>query len=395
MTYRELLELYKEGKLDENSRREVESEIEKQDAISEYLFEESKIPLLDELDEAETASETEAHEKFISYVQKSIRRAFVKAGIITGAAVLAVVLLVIFVLPDFVSLFYYSPAKIIEEEYSINQMSLDMAVYSDVFMPGCYRDCVSAEKLGYGKYRITILQISSPDGVFKNVNGIIERNKLVLYDSNVLKHPAGNAFLPTGKMENVYLDGETNAPMGINGTKEAAYNEIDKLNENQYYRVFVTLEEMMAYEDFYKWFTSLDVSDINLWCAVGVCDENGMIIPENMGFNVTPSGICFEWDKEKYPYLSLLDYNGDAYALENAGDGEIMKTHFISTLSYLRDNDDIVKLMTTANFNFDGIIESVKKDGLNIYGFYITAEKEDILKLREQQEVAYIGTEAL
>ncbi len=394
MTYRELLELYKDGKLDENRKREIEAEIEKQDAISEYLFEESKIPELDDLGATESKAETEADEKFISYVQKSIRKAFIKAGTVTGAVVLAIVLLVIFVLPDFVSLFYYSPAKIIDEEYMLNQMSLDMAVYSDVFMPGYYRDSVITEDLGYGKYRIRIVQTSSVDGIFKNVNGIIERNNLVFYDSNALKQPVGNAFLPVGKTwEYAYLDGETNALIGINGTKKDAYNEIDKLNENQYYRVFVTLEKLMAYEDFYKWFTSLDVSDISLWCAVGACDENGMIISENMGFNVTPNGNCFRWDKEKYPHLSLLD--ADSGALKDTGDCEIMKAHFISELSYLRDNDGILKLMKNSDTDFDSIIESVEKDGLNIYGFFVVAQKEDILKLRGQSEISYIGTENL
>ena len=72
-----------------------------------------------------------------------------------------------------------------------------------------------------------------------------------------------------------------------------------------------------------------------------------------------------------------------------------MKTHFVSMLSYLRDNDDIVKMMNTGDVDFDSIIESVKKDGLNIYGFFVVAQKADILKLREQPEVTYIGTEAL
>lgn len=160
MTYRELLELYKSGKLDETRKKEIETEIEKQDAINEYLFEESKIPGLDDLGDTEPTAETEADEKLISYVQKSIRKAFIKAGTVMGAIVLAIVLFVIFVLPDFVSLFYYSPAKIIEEEYSMNQITLDMAVYTDMFMPGDYRDAVIAEDLGYGKYRIKYGSIS-------------------------------------------------------------------------------------------------------------------------------------------------------------------------------------------------------------------------------------------
>ena len=393
MTYRKLLELYKEGKLDENRRKEVESEIEKQDAISEYLFEESKIPLLDELDEAETASEIEAHEKFISYVQKSIRRAFIKAGIITGAAVLAVVLLVIFVLPDFVSLFYYSPAKIIEEEYSINQMTLDMAVYTDMFMPGNYRDAVIAEDLGYGKYRIKIWQHQSVDGKFENVDGIIERNRLILYDSDSLKLPNFNIFVPgRERMNSLAVDGETGELLGLNGTKAQADKAIEELDESKYYKVYVTFKDMMEYEKFYSWYEEADISGYYLWCAVGACNEEGMIISPNMGFNIMPGGTCFRWDKEKYPYLSLTDLDG---VVEDTGNGEIMKTHFISMLSYLRDNDDIVKMMNTGDVDFDSIIESVEKDGLNIYGFFVAAQKEDILKLREQQEISYIATETL
>lgn len=39
MTYRELLKLYQEGKLDKAQTDEVEHAIEKQEAISEYLYE--------------------------------------------------------------------------------------------------------------------------------------------------------------------------------------------------------------------------------------------------------------------------------------------------------------------------------------------------------------------
>lgn len=393
MTYRELLELYKSGKLDENRKKEIEADIEKQDAIGEYLFDESKIPGLNDLGTAESSTETEGDEKFISYVQKTIRKAFIKAGTVTGAVVLAIILFVIFVLPDFVSLFYYSPSKIIEDEYSINQMTLDMAVYTDMFMPGNYRDTVIAEDLGYGKYRVKILQQHSIDGRFNNVDGVIERDKLILYDSDSLKRPNFNVFLPGREIiGSVAIDGDTGELIGLNGTRKEADKAIEELDESKYYRVYVTLKEMMAYEKFYSWYDETDISGYYLWCAVGACDETGMIISPNMGFNVVPGGTCFRWDKEKYPYLSLTDLDG---VVEDAGNSEIMKTHFISMLSYLRDNDDIVKMMNTGDVDFDGIIESVEKDGLNIYGFFVVAQKKDILKLREQPEITYIGTENL
>ena len=38
MTYRELLKLYKQGKLEDSTKKQIEAEIEKQDAISEFLM---------------------------------------------------------------------------------------------------------------------------------------------------------------------------------------------------------------------------------------------------------------------------------------------------------------------------------------------------------------------
>ena len=53
MTYRELLHLYKQGKLDTEKKKQIEAEIEKQDAISEFLYEEGEIPDFSDLKNGE------------------------------------------------------------------------------------------------------------------------------------------------------------------------------------------------------------------------------------------------------------------------------------------------------------------------------------------------------
>lgn len=50
MTYHELIALYKQNNLDEQKKKEVESDIEKQEAISEYLFDREDTGMEDELD---------------------------------------------------------------------------------------------------------------------------------------------------------------------------------------------------------------------------------------------------------------------------------------------------------------------------------------------------------
>ena len=49
MTYRELLEQYKNGQLKDSEKERVEADIERQDAISEYLYENGSIPDFDDL----------------------------------------------------------------------------------------------------------------------------------------------------------------------------------------------------------------------------------------------------------------------------------------------------------------------------------------------------------
>ena len=88
MTYRELLKLYQEGKLDKAQTDEVEHAIEKQEAISEYLYEKEEIPGLEVLQGQEkeevfvqgNGAESEEEQRFVKMIQKTIRRTFLKMG---------------------------------------------------------------------------------------------------------------------------------------------------------------------------------------------------------------------------------------------------------------------------------------------------------------------------
>ena len=81
MTYRELLKLYQEGKLDKAQTDEVEHAIEKQEAISEYLYEKEEIPGLEVLQGQEKEevfvqgndAESEEEQRFVKMIQKTIR----------------------------------------------------------------------------------------------------------------------------------------------------------------------------------------------------------------------------------------------------------------------------------------------------------------------------------
>ena len=162
MTYRELLELYKAGELELEQRKRIEKDIEKQEAISDYLYEQEGIPGLEDVFKEEQNSsvfadgrqtetgkekaEADAQEQkardqrrknrrsiqeedidteFITMINRSIRRAFRRLGLTVLALAFALILFVQFCFPTIVSCFYYNPAENIgNKDYTINKMSI-------------------------------------------------------------------------------------------------------------------------------------------------------------------------------------------------------------------------------------------------------------------------------
>ncbi len=397
MTYREILKLYKQGKLEEEKQKEVEADIEKQNAISEYLFEEDTIPGMEfrEENNEEEGVEAEQDNYFLKMINRSIKRAFIKMGVTIGAVVLIIVLMIVFALPGFVSLFYYDPGKVIGENQSngrkTNQISMDMAVYTELFVPGYYRSRVEVDDLGYGKYDICIKQETSINGVFTDLSGKINKNNMILYDTNVIKRPVQNVFMRTEGTEGLPFTSYANEESGEMeyggpaGTAEEAKAELQKLDDKDYYIAYVTLDKVTDYEEFMKWFETMELSDP--WCSVYLEDEYGTLPTYNIGFMTYTDSYSMCYDEKEYPGLAYPDI---PYKVP---DKEEAKTHFLSILKYMSQQKRFLKMMgEEMSVDYNRMIELVKKDGLQLNGFAIVADKAELLALAEEEKAIYIYT---
>lgn len=378
MTYRELLNLYKKGELDEQTAAEVQAAIERQDAIGEYLFEEAEIPSL-EGGEADLPPVQE-DPAFVKLVQQSIRRAFWKLGVSVCAVVLAGALLAVFVLPRVVDVFYYDPTEVVgtdpeNPDLETGRMSLDLAVWTEAFAPGAYRDQAIVTPRGYGRYDFYIPQSISMTHGFTTLGGALNRNRLTLFDPNVLRRPVGNAFV---------LPGEEDSGAFVD--REAAFASIDELAEDTWYQGYVSLSEIMDYEDFMKWYDSLEMGGHGLWCAVALGEEAYAPI---VGFYPTMGGYVLNWDRETYPMLRTTGDDWDRMDQEEAA-----ATHFTSMVRYLQDHPQFGEMMghDINAYWVEQLLESVEQDGLQIYGFSITATKENFEALRQNPNVNYLYT---
>lgn len=411
MKYSELIELYKKNELPEQQREQIEYDIERQEAIAEYLFEK------DETAAFELADDTDFGEAdFTEKTNKSINRKFVKAGVLSAAAAVVVILFIVFALPNIVSCFYYNPAKeITSNEASVssaafNQMGTDLGVFTELTMPGYFRDTVNAHSNGYGSYDIEIQQWFAHSGTsFNNVSGKLVRNKLVLYDTNILKAPPQNYFawgnleantdVSLRKLDAGEYPGTTEPEKPFTERETSAQILKEFLSDNKQYLGYVSLDRLMDYNDFIDFIYENEFSDV--WCGVVTprdtdFDRAGSIpkiADSYLGFICKPGASREHAVLDKYPTLFTGLDNAEALT-----DEDFAKQHFLSMLKYLRDNKrgfSVVSQVTSGIYDLDSAIAYVEENGLKIHGFTITATKEELLKINDMKEVYAIETQEM
>lgn len=395
MKYRKLLELYKAGQLTEAQSRTIEDDIEKQEAISEYLAE-AEEALEIELPEI---SEDSSAADFAKEIQRSIRKAFLKLGIVILSLTLIITLFIQFALPDIVSSFYYQPDQIIgKTEFSeTNRISSDIAVYTELAIPGYQRDTVRVTDRGYGNYDITINQTSTLTNRFSDLSGKIEKGKLTLYSNSFLRPPAVNTFGwfdanrtdESSKFSAKKKLSEILPAADVKNDRSISRDEVSKMNSGDLYLAYITLDRQMPYEDFIRWTTEHISYTGNLWCAPRT---SGSDYPANLGFYYNPSSSQdLSWDHKAYPNLFTWDTGSDMTDTDvdalrdKMGTEDFMKTHFTSMLRYIADNDEFRGLLDSASLEIstdcNQAAEYVEKNGLLIYGFAAVVKKEDAQRI--------------
>ncbi len=388
MKYSELLKLYKAGQLDKDQTEKVESDIERQQSISEFLFDEEQIFEFEET-YVEDESTPQSENNFVDTINKSIRKAFIKMGVVSGTVIIAIVMLIVFVVPNVMNMFYYNPSAVVGETDGIEtmQMSLDMAVYTELFSPKNYRDSVMVEANGYAEYDVYIPQAFYMDGNKNDVAGKIERNKLTLYDTSLLQKPYANAFV-TEQMDLIGGFGGRGAAGDVKNSKELL-KELD----DKYYRAYVSMSDVKTYSELVSWCEANNITPE--WCNICTKQEEGYYFEDMIGFIYASSSTQLSFDEEKYPYLTQFSLSLSNEGEDKAYSKETMETHFTSMLKYMSEQEAFSKMMGMEHDKefYDNLIKNVEENGLNIFGFTVVAQKDEILKISETQDVYYVYTE--
>lgn len=389
MTYKEVLEKYKSGQLSESEALKVKEEIERYNAISEFLFDQE---MESDFDYHMTQNDnTQVEDSDITQaINTSIKKAFIRAGIITGIAAVIIALLIVFAAPHIVSNFYYNPGSNVYEdaETSTNKMTQDMTVYSELQIPELGPNVsVSVDNNGYGKYNTYMLNsITLPDGDIYNNGyaGKITRNHNIWYDPYSLEFASGNTSTFAWD-EAKTLDSSLQS-QGIKGGTSGYPDDSEMY-------AYVTLDKMTSYSDFVSLCDDAGLMENRpIWCAIKTDDKK----IQNYGFFVTPgadrSAMLSEGDN------SLLTWAANSELTEAMmRDEKNAIQHFTSMIDYLVDDEEFLETMESYPDieGYKNAAEYVEKNGIQVYGFMTIVNSKELENLTHNKLIHSIDTKEM
>lgn len=384
MTFRELLEKYRAGQASEEERALVEAELEKSEAIADYLAEQVE-------DELGTA-ETQAPAGEVRHIQKKMNRRLRRTAAWAACIVLAVLLGVRFVASPLVDAMYYRPnahmvgledwEKVeLPEGQNVQVSSLDelsaseaekgsrrpsqdvavdlTALYS-LLVPGETVTDAYAEPKGFGRYTLTVETEAWLTGEEDQRTG-------------PLRAELGGGWVRSRSL----------------GGGEVAPDYLAELPSTSYVAAWVHFPEALNTVQLHQLEEEMDYQSVCfLWAGVRTQEGekwNGM-----MGFPMMDArdrGISPSW--EDYPMFSF-----DQMLLERAV-GVAYEQRFRSLLAYVNDRPEATEALGRDVSRFQEAADYVEANGVRVTGVLVYAEADALLRLWENGDVDKIAIDTV
>ncbi len=397
MTFRELLEKYKEGTLTEEEKLLVEQELEKSEAINDYLSDELEktLGLKSEINyESVEENHVNDNEKIVREIKRTVNRRLAAVVGISVACVLAIILLIQYVISPIASSQYYDPTKKSSGQEFNQDLTYDLKAITEVSMPGYAIDFIyGAEDLGFGEYNLLFKRRDLFTDETETINAKIDKNMRIGTHEQFYPriYTSFNGLLN-------YKEGTDEYDKILEFTKKLSDEDIEHVRElpsTSYISAWVRFSEDLNMKELYKAMDEYKKVDFK-WIAVRTAQNQeeqmmGFLTGLNDGFNSDAV------DEEKYPGFHLVDTmmlipSRDPYEDAMAKRYEM---HFTSLLKYLSDRKVATSALVgnTKNYDYESALNYVEENGINTYGALIYGEANDLLGLWESGLIMLFDTD--
>lgn len=374
MAFRELLEKYRDGTATPAEREAVEQELEKFDALGEYMLEQ-------EPPEAEAGLEPPPGE--LQKIRRSLKRRSLLLVCIAAAAACGVVAAANALEPALSKLLWYDPTEVYTPdsgEYSTQKLDSHIAVMTELLMPEVRMENATIVPQGWGKYALSIWKYDLSSGEQDNVSGSIVRGGVSFanefYNTCILNMFSRSAPGLSAKPE----------PMGVVKDKETARNALAGLPDYIWLEGYVSLGRDWSMEELAAFQEKTEQASERGWLGwVGVrCAPEGTQRIPLAGFQADTSGWILSEVEERYPYYEISAHDGEPLA-------EVWAAHFNALLQYAADHEDFYRRIESNGgrpfMDVKGAQKYVEQNGVNTYGFVYYGTPEDFLRILEEPDI--------
>lgn len=377
MKYKDLLEKYKEGLVSEEEKLIVEQDIEKYEAIEEYLSDIMDDEFVDLTELTNMGKNTDETLKLKKSVNKRLR----KVVFSSVATVLALLFAVFFIISPFIDNLYYNPSKISVGKTD-KDIDFDLKAITELNMPGYTVSTTHVERQRFGTYDIDYFYRNTFNNNDYNVSSKIKRGEIYstkkdIYDSNFIFI---DVQIPN--RERKYIDEQ----------KDEVLNHIKQLNPVSYVSVALTFEDDLTMEELYN--LESKYSNVRfIWTGIRV-DSPDTKTKDSIGIQLNGDGVHLDDDiEEKYKAFTILKWLVDPVGSGNSDKplkAQAYELHYKSLLQYVIDRKEAVNVIERRPWKsefYQSALKYAKNYGVKTYGVLVYAEAKDLIELVENEQV--------
>lgn len=370
MTFRELLEKYRNGSAAPGEREQVEKELEKFDALSEYMLEQ----------DFPQAEQPEAPAGELQKIRRNIkRRSAILVCIAAGVACCAIAAACYFE-PAISKRLWYDPTEVYNpdtEDFSAQKIDSHIAVISELTMPEIRLDSVFVKEQGWGRYDLTLYQWDYSRGENRYSYGTVTRGKVELQHDFFLQNCSASVF-----SRSQYGFREEPSQTGVIRDVESARAILEELPDYILLEAYISLRRDWDMEEFAAFREKIGQTPSGAWIswtAVRTAPEHTQLFPL-AGFRADGDGWILDEADGLYPYYEISLH-------EEAPAAEVLGGHFKALLRYISDHEDFYAEKMDCRIRSQEMLEYVEKNGVNTYGFVCYGAPGDILRILDEPDV--------
>lgn len=380
MNYRELIKRYKEGLVSEEEKRIIEQEIEKYEAIEEYISD--KIDM--DFDDLTFSINNDKNKEEAESIKKSVNRRLRKVVITSVAIVIALVIGIFCIISPIIDSFYYNPAKVSVGSKD-SDINFDLYAFSELNIPGySISSNVNIEKLGFGGYTISFFRrnlfTQEDDYVTTKIKGDIKIND---YTEAILNK--GSDFISVRYPEGMSLE-------QVDRQKSKVVNHIMQLNPVSYVSANLTFEKDLTMKELHE--LELKYPEIEFIWA-GIRTPQNSIRNDLIGIHLLSSNSLLLTDKlveEKYPAFHIMEWLVNPAGYESSDlslEAKAYELHYKSLLQYMVDREeatDVIDYSDKLQY-YKSALEFAEENGVKTYGVLIYSNAEKLIELVENESI--------